>query len=301
MISVVIPHYKDKKRLYTNLQHNLPFLKDCEIIIVNDFPEISLKKEVGQLFPTVILIENERNRGFAGAASVGINHSKNPYVFLLNDDVVLKNDSFKTALKYFDKDISLFAVSFRQVEKNGNFVGRNTIYWAGGFFRHKKGNSDKNGVNGWAEGGAMMFEKKKYEIIQGFDELYAPFYWEDIDLSYRAWKVGYTIYFDSQVLVEHYHESTIATHFKKSYINTIAYRNQLITIWKNISDLQYMREHIVCLAKNCILSLFKGNCEFIKGFWMALLLLPQIMKKRDQQKKLWKKDDKELFEQFNSL
>ncbi|PJE58197.1 MAG: glycosyltransferase family 2 protein, partial [Candidatus Portnoybacteria bacterium CG10_big_fil_rev_8_21_14_0_10_36_7] len=47
--------------------------------------------------------------------------------------------------------------------------------------------------------------------LNGFDELYSPFYWEDIDLSYRAWKTGYTVLFDPQVLVEHHHETTIRT------------------------------------------------------------------------------------------
>jgi GT2 family glycosyltransferase len=136
-------------------------------------------------------------------------------------------------------------------------------------------------------------------VIHGFDTLYSPFYWEDIDLSYRAWKAGYTIRFDTHVLVEHHHESTIATYFQKSRIDTIAYRNQLITIWKNISDYRYFGEHILYLVKNLITYPFKGEMSFLKGFWMALLLLPQIITKRNQQKRLWKKTDREIFQQFN--
>jgi GT2 family glycosyltransferase len=301
MISVVIPHYKGKEKLYTNLKHNLPFFKDCEIIIVNDYPEQSLKEEMKQLFPEVVVIENKKNLGFAGAVVVGIKQSKNPYVFLLNNDVVLKDDSFKSALAHFKEKTDLFAVSFKQIEKDEKHVGRNKIYWSHGFFRHSKGDPGTHGINGWAEGGSMVFNKKKYEEIHGFDTLYSPFYWEDIDLSYRAWKAGYTIYFDSQVLVEHHHESTIATYFQKSRIDTIAYRNQLITIWKNISDFKYVVEHFIYLLKNLIIYPFKGQSAFVKGFWMAFLLLPQIMKKRKIQKKLWRKTDREIFEIFNSL
>lgn len=301
MISIVIPHYKGKEKLCINLKHNLPYLKDCEVIVVNDYPDVPLKKELGILFPEIKVIENEKNMGFAGAVSVGIQQATNPYIFLLNNDVILKNDLFKSTILHFKKDVNLFAVSLKQVEKHDIAVGRNKIYWSQGFFRHSKADAKTSGINGWAEGGAMVFEKKKYIQINGFDTLYSPFYWEDIDLSYRAWKAGYTIYFDSQVVVEHHHESTISTYFQKSFINTTAYRNQLITIWKNISDVGFLGEHVIYLIKTLLLSPFRDTGEFAKGFWMACILLPHIIKKRKMQIKLWKKTDKEIFELFKKI
>ncbi len=298
MISVVIPQYKGKEKLYENLKYNLPYLKDCEIIVVNDYPEIPLTAEMAKLFPHVKVIENKKNLGFAGAISVGISAVKNQFVFLLNNDVLLNDDNFQKALLYFEKDKTLFAVSFRQTEKDESFVGRNKIYWKNGFFQHEKADAAKSGINGWAEGGSMLFDKKKYEKINGFDTLYSPFYWEDIDLSYRAWKAGYSILFDSIVTVQHHHESTIASHFNASRIKTIAYRNQLITIWKNISDGKMIFEHLFYLIKNLIVYPFKGEREFLSGFWMAAQLSRDIMEKRDIQKKMWKKTDKAIFEQF---
>jgi len=297
-ISVVIPHYKEKGKLYANLKNNLPFLKECEVIVVNDYPAQSLTAEMGDLFPMVKVIENTSNLGFAGTVKVGIKQAHSPYILLLNNDVLLKDDSFIHVLKKFDQDNSLFAVSFKQLEQNGSYVGKNKIYWNNGFFQHSKDESGTQGINGWAEGGSMLFDKKKYDKIHGFDTLYSPFYWEDIDLSYRAWKAGYTIQFDSSVLVEHHHASTIATHFHQKYINTVAYRNQLITIWKNISDIGFLFQHVFFLIKNCITYPLKGHPEFIQGLWLALQLLPAIIKKRNQQSKLWKKTDRELFKQF---
>ena len=138
MISVVIPHYKGKEKLFSNLKHNIAYLKECEIIVVNDYPEVPITLEMGALFPQVQVIENEQNLGFAGAVSVGIAATKNKYVFLLNNDVLLENNDFIKAMSHFKKDKNLFAVSFRQIEQNGSYVGRNIIYWGGGFFQHKK-------------------------------------------------------------------------------------------------------------------------------------------------------------------
>lgn len=298
MISVIIPQYKGKEKLYVNLKHNLPFLTDCKVIVVNDYPEVPLTAEMKELFPSVNVIENKKNLGFAGAVCEGIAQAKTKYVLLLNNDVVLNDDSFKNALHYFAKDSALFAVSFRQTEKDGRYVGRNKIYWEMGFFHHTKADSTKNGINGWAEGGSMLFDKKKYDALNGFDKLYSPFYWEDVDLSYRAWKAGYKIMFDTSTTVEHHHESTIGTYFQTSKIKTIAYRNQFITIWKNISNPKMIASHMIFLLKNLISSLFRKDIAFIKGFWMALLLLPDILSKRNQQKKMWKIDDVEIFHLF---
>ncbi len=300
MISIVIPHYKGKEKLYDNLKHNLPFMKGCEIIVVNDYPPIPLKQEMKELFPQVTVIENEKNLGFAGAVSVGIDKTSNRYVFLLNNDVLLNDNSFQHSVSRFEDEDSLFAVSFRQTEKDGSYVGRNRIFWKNGFFQHSKADAKKSGINGWAEGGSMIFDKKKYDHIKGFDTLFSPFYWEDIDLSYRAWKAGYTIYFDTEVTVQHHHESTIAAYFASSRIKTISYRNQLITIWKNISDRKMAIEHVLYLVKNLITFPFKGEKEFLKGFWMATQLAPEIMVKRNEQKEIWKRNDKELFEIFNN-
>ena len=298
MISVVIPQYKGKEKLYTNLIHNLPFLNDSEIIVVNDYPEVPLTAEMEKLFPQVHVVENKKNLGFAGAVCRGISQTKGEYVLLLNNDVVLNDDSFKNALSYFKKENDIFAVSFRQTEKDGSYVGRNTIYWESGFFQHSKADATKGGINGWAEGGSMLFDKQKYNAINGFDELYSPFYWEDVDLSYRAWKAGYVIKFDINTTVEHHHESTIATYFQSSRIKTIAYRNQFITIWKNISDGKLITEHVGYSLKNLLVSLLKGDTPFIKGFWMAFLLLPKILSKRNEQKKMWKISDREIFKKF---
>lgn len=301
MISVVIPQYKGKEKLFKNLTHNLPFLTGCEVIVVNDFPEVPLTKEMKTLFPSVIVVENEKNLGFAGAVSEGINKASGAYVFLLNNDVVLKDNSFLAALQHFERESLLFAVSFKQIEKDGGHVGRNKIFWSHGFFRHAKADPGTHGINGWAEGGSMIFDKKKYNLIHGFDTLYSPFYWEDIDLSYRAWKAGYTIQFDTSVLVEHHHESTIATYFQKSRINTIAYRNQIMTIWKNISDPLYFAEHIFYLTKTLLIQTIKGHHEFAKGLGLAISVLPEILRKRQALWSIWKKTDREIFENFTNI
>ncbi len=297
MISVVIPVYKKKEMFLKNLKHNFSYLQDIEIIIVNDYPGESLKKDLEVI--NAILVENKTNLGFGGAVNVGVEKASNNFVLLLNSDVVLHDDSFKKALIYFKKNKKLFAVSFAQKEKDGTTVGKNIIYWQNGFLHHKKASDTKFGFNAWAEGGTCILSRDKYLALGGFDQIYSPFYWEDIDLSYRAWKKGYEILFEPTVMMEHHHESTIGTYFSKAHVKKIAYRNQFIFTWKNITDKRLLINHFVFLLPNLLGRLIKGDFVFLKGFLLALLRIPKILAKRKSQKILYSFSDQEILQKFN--
>ena len=287
MISVVIPSYKNKTLLLNNLSLNLRFLKNCEIIVVNDYPVESIKPTLAK-FKNIKVIENKTNLGFGGAVNVGVHASQSSYVMILNSDVILHDESFMDALSYFKGDPALFAVSFAQKEHDGSIVGKNKILWRRGMFQHSKAGNLKSGINGWAEGGSMMVDKSKFLTLGGFDEIYKPFYWEDIDLSYRAWRAGMKILFDHEILVKHHHESTIGKYFKKKEVDQIAFRNQLIFIWKNVTDKRLLLSHLWFLPKYVI----------YPSFWDALILLPNALRIRKKQKKLFIISDDEILKKF---
>lgn len=268
-ISVVIPTYKKVHQLIENLEINLHWLHSDEVIVVNDDPTTSIVQELTR-FPHVTLIENTVNQGFAGAVNTGIRRASCRYVMLLNSDVVLKDERFRNAQKHFEHN-DVFAVSFAQQEKNGTIVGRNRIYWHNGFFMHEGVAAGSSVVeNGWAEGGSALFDSEKLKQIGSFDTMYSPFYWEDIDLSYRAWKAGYRILFDPAIEVEHHHESTIGSYFSKNMIRRIAYRNQLLFIKKNITDKRMIAAHRRALPGMVVRTLLKGDYAFLLAFLSAM-------------------------------
>jgi GT2 family glycosyltransferase len=133
-----------------------------------------------------------------------------------------------------------------------------------------------------------MFKRKLFIDLGLLDELYNPFYWEDIDLSYRAWKAGYKILYDPNVKVEHHHESTIGKYFDERKVLKIAFRNQLIFHWKNLTDKDLIFKHLLNLPK----------LIFVSGFFDALIRLPKILKSRKKTIKLFKKTDREILDKF---
>lgn len=279
--------------LVKNLGHNLKYLKDCEVIVVNDDPTTSVRNELKAL--PVTLIENRKNLGFAGAVNAGVDKASGEFVLLLNTDVVLKDDYWKKAVDLMKKNPEVFAISFAQDEKDGSTVGKNTFFWSNGFFMHKKAPDLQVGRNGWAEGGSCLIRKTYFDGLGGFDEIFSPFYWEDIDLSYRAWKAGYMVLFEPSIRVEHHHESTIGKYFDKKRIEQIATRNQFIFTWKNM-ERELLMTHVLRLP--LFLSVTAVNPATGLGFLAALLRLPAIMQKRRRQKAFYKRSDRQILDLF---
>ncbi len=289
-ISIIIPVYKNYEMFYRYLEINKKYFEGCEVIVINDYPQENIIKTTTKIIPEAKVFNNKKNLGFAGNVNRGVLKTTRNYIFLMNSDVVLKDNSFLNSLNYFKKDSKLFAVGFAQIEKDGKIVGANRGYFKNGLINHSHLSSNIYHLtsNFWAEGGSSIFRKKLFIDLGLLDELYNPFYWEDIDLSYRAWKAGYKILFDPNIKIEHHHESTIGKYFDKSKILKTAFRNQLIFHWKNLTDKDLILKHLLNIPKFI----------FIPGFFQALFMLPKILQSRKKTIKLFVKSDKEILSLF---
>jgi hypothetical protein len=78
--------------------------------------------------------------------------------------------------------------------------------------------------------------------------------------------------------VTHHHESTIGKYYDKKQIKIIAYRNQLIFTWKNLSTAKLILEHLFFLPILIINHLIRGDYLLLVAFIKALAKLPQIKK-----------------------
>jgi len=266
-ISVIIPVYKLKKDFLKNLKHNYPFIKDLQIIVVNDDPKTKIKQELNDISKKIILINNAQNLGFAKSINQGVRHVKSPYIMLLNSDVLLQNSAYIKALSLFQNNPKLFAVSFAQKERNNRIVGANQGDFKQGLFHHSSKKCKTTCSTLWPEGGACILNTKIFSELKGFDEDYSPFYWEDVDLGYRAWQAGYEVLYYPKVMVIHHHETTISKYYSKEYIKTIAYRNQFIFAWKNSRGWQLI-SHFFWLPINYLQN--RSQPGFHQGLKLAI-------------------------------
>jgi GT2 family glycosyltransferase len=288
--SIVIPNWNGQKLLEKNLPKVLETGADEVIVVDNGSTDGSLKllQKMKRKSSMVRTIELKKNYGFSYACNLGVKEAKSEIVVLLNNDVVPEKGFFTPLVEDF-QDPKVFAVSLGEPQWSWA-KGK----WIKGFVEHKPGPRTKTPhISFWASGGSAAFRKSIWEKLGGFDEIYKPFYWEDFDLSYRAWKRGYKVMWDPCSIVHHQHEETIRAKFSKRYVDFISQRNQLLFIWKNITTPKMMIEHKIYLWKRLL-----TQPRYWRTFLAALVRLPQILPARLKEFREKKVSDKEIFQKF---
>lgn len=314
-ISVIIPNYNGENLLKKNIPRVISVLTDfakkrqreIEIIITDDASEdnsIQVSKTLIEKYSDIPikLIESNLNSGFSGNVNRGVKEAVGEILLLLNTDVIPKAGFLEPLLKHFENE-EVFAVACMDESiENEKIVlrGRGIGQWKRGFLIHSKGSLEKSDTL-WVSGGSGAFRRSIWNELKGLNELYNPFYWEDIDLSYRALKSGYKLIFEKKSVVIHEHEKgAIKSKFSSSDVKRIAYRNQFIFVWLNATDLMILLLHILWLPVHLISGLFRLDGSFFAGLFKALILVPKIVKSRSYNVKAFKKGDREVTSVFET-
>ncbi len=295
-LSVVIPNYNGEDILRKNLPKVISSVEDAEIIVVDDASVDGSLEVLVNFGKKIRVIKNEKNLGFSSTVNRAIKEAKGEIVILLNSDVIPEKGFLPPLLSHFD-DEKVFAVGCmdKSVE-NGKIIlrGRGIGSWKKGFLMHSRGEVNRMDTL-WVSGGSGAFRKSIWDKLGGFSHLYDPFYWEDIDLSYRALKSGYKIVFEPKSIVIHEHEKgAIKSTYSNFKVKTIAYRNQFIFVWKNATDLDLLFSHLLWLLYHFVKAFIGMDMAFFRGFFSVIVLLPEIIKYKLKDKKFFVKKDKEV-------
>lgn len=292
-VSAVIPCFNNEILLGENLPKLIEAKKKStnniiEIIIVDNGSFDNSVNLVKTKFPEVKLIRHKINRGFSAAVNTGVRAAKGDLILLINTDVAPERDFLVSSLPHF-RNSKVFAVSLHEEgygSAKGNFVN--------GYIGLLMGpENDENHQTFYVSGGSGVFRRKVWMELGGMDEkLLSPFYWEDIDLCYRAAKRGYINLWEPMGKVIHKHESTI-NKLPKKYVERIRERNQLLMIWKNITSPALFQKHIIGIISRVI-----RHPGYIRILMMALGRLGTAIEKRKKETKESKVSDESIFARY---
>lgn len=268
-ITIAIPNFNGRFLLEKNLPSVMTAGAD-EVLILDDGSKDNSVDFLKEYFPKVKLIVNKENRGFLYSINKLVKEAEGEIVVLLNSDVAIDKNFLKPLIKHFEKE-QVFAVNCHEKGE-----GWSEGFWQNGFYEFKRGKeSSQAHKSSWASGGSAAYSRRLWLELGGSDPIYTPGYWDDIDFSYRALKAGYEVLWEPDSLIYHQHESTMGKVFNKKKLDRIKQRNQLLFIWKNITDKKLIWQHRKALLKRLF-----GGVGF--GYWipflMALMKLPEIKK-----------------------
>jgi GT2 family glycosyltransferase len=292
-VSVIIPNFNGESLLEKNLPFILKAKEDLrnniiEIIVVDDGSSDGSAKLIISKFPQIKLIKHKVNRGFSAAVNTGARTAKGDLLCLLNSDVAPENNFLESVFLHF-RDPKVFAVSLH--EKG---FGWAKASFSEGYIQLVMGKEDvKVHLSFYVSGGSGVFRREYWMKLSGMDEkLLSPFYWEDIEICYRAEKRGYINLWEPEGNVMHNHESTIVK-FSKIYVQRVRERNQLLMIWKNIHSAKLIRNHVIGVVKRLV-----KHPGYIRIVFMALGKLGVVVRERKKEIKLSKVSDEAIFSRF---
>ncbi len=267
--SIIIPSYNGKPLLAKHLPQVVKYSgHGTKIIIVDDGSIDGTVAFLKENYPTITCLHREKNMGFPSAINLGVKAVETEFFVLLNNDVAVTKNYLEAALSHFE-DQSVFAVTLNETTSSWPVVT-----WQGKLNYIRGENKTMAHFSAWASGGSAIFRTKHWYDLGGFDEIYSPGYWEDIDIGWRAWKAGYSIIWEPKSKVIHEHESTFNL-YDRSHLNLIKQRNELIFNWKNITDENLRRGHWHYLAGYSL-----GHPGYLKVILSALLIFPKIKRSK---------------------
>ena len=109
-VSVIIPNYNNVSLLKELLSSLDKIKTPFDIIIVDNNSQDDSVLFIKENYPQIKLIVNKQNEGFAKAVNQAIKVAETPYLFLLNNDTVVCDDTIEELLKAIVIDSKIFSV-----------------------------------------------------------------------------------------------------------------------------------------------------------------------------------------------
>jgi GT2 family glycosyltransferase len=261
-----------------------------EILVVDNGSTDGSVDFVGQNFPTVRVLALDRNYGFTGGNNRGVAQATTDIVVLLNNDMVVDRGFLKPLLDGFS-DAAVFAVTsqifFADASRRREETGKTRARFVRGFFdlwhdEISAGDETRETIPVfWAGGGSCAIDRRKYVELGGLDTLYEPFYVEDTDLSYQAWKRGWKCLLAPASRVVHKHRSTTKTKFGNPFVDNTIRKYQYLFVWKNVTDFAMTLDHILNLPRIHSRAMAFDEPMFeMRAYFRALRQLPEALRKR---------------------
>ncbi len=305
--SVVIPNWNGRDLLEKYIPSIVEALSghpENEIVVVDNGSEDGSAEFLREHFPSVRVLALEKNLGFGGGSNAGFRAAKNDIVVLLNSDMRVEPEFLAPLLEGFT-DETVFSVAcqifFTDPNKLREETGLTQYWWENGSLRVRhRGDPAIQMLYpcAYGGGGSCAFDRRKFLELGGFDELLAPFYMEDTDVGYMAWKRGWKVLYQPRSVVYHEHRGTIGKKFSAGHIELVLKKNFALFCWKNIHEWARLISHFFfAYAGAVVTELFGDSPERANfaGLWRAFRQLPGAMASRARARRLAVIDDTEAF------
>ena len=297
----MIPNYNGVTLLEKYLPHTFRAIENAaveyEVIVVDDFSTDDSVVWLRSNYPEITVLVNSANLGFSLTCNRGINVAKKELVLLLNSDVSLNEDYFGRLWPYF-KEKDAFGVMGRIVNQQGEIEDAARLLTFSGmkfkgtnfYFCEEKG---KLTPTAYLSGANALVRRAMLVKLGGFDGIFSPYYSEDVDLSFRAWKLGWKCYYEHDAVCHHEVSKTIRSSSSKKQRLTIVYRNKFILHSIHLNGFRIMAWFLQLIFIEVLFRVLVGKIWVLKSLEGLFENRKAILESRRNLKNLMKEESKD--------
>jgi GT2 family glycosyltransferase len=269
VISAVVPTFRGRARLERNLGSVAASLEAAggawEIVVVDDGGG-----GLEGLDPRARVLTLPENRGYGPAVNAGASAARGDYLLVLNDDVRLEPGTV-AALRGRFPDPTLFAAVPRirsPLAACGDEGGKAGEFEAG-LLEIREVHADALHPTLYPVGCCFLCPRAAFLDLEGYDDAFAPFFWEDVDLGYRAWARGLRTVHVPEAVCDHEGSATLKERRTLDERERISFRNRVLFHLRNLRDPQRRAGSLGAWAA---FALFETRPERLEGLAEAFAL-----------------------------
>ncbi|MFB3882154.1 MAG: glycosyltransferase family 2 protein [Armatimonadota bacterium] len=269
---------------------------DHRVLVVDDASADDTVPYLRAHYPQVSVVALARNHGFGGAVSAGIAASQTPLFALINTDVQVRPGFLAAILPHFER-ADTFAVCSRIDLPGGSQMetGNVAAAWSGVLEPYHVPPVCAGPVL-YAGGASSVYDRVKYEALGGFETIYRPMYFEDIELGWRAWRRGWKSLFEPAASVLHQRRAWIGTRFSEAQANERFLRNGLLFVWKNVRDPVMLAQNCAYVCARLFVELADGEGTMARALLGALPHFGRMLASRWRDRRRGDLSDRQILE-----
>ncbi|MDR6844246.1 glycosyltransferase family 2 protein [Flavobacterium granuli] len=245
-IAVVILNWNGVKLLEQFLPFVIQYSPEATVYVADNASTDESIAFVKNNYPTIKIIQNKSNKGFAGGYNDALQYIDAEIYALVNSDIEVTENWLKPILETFESEPLTAIVQpkildfkkkdyFEYAGAGGGYIDKFGYPFCRGriFDTLEKDNGQYNDTAEifWASGACFFIRSTVYKELKGFDEDFFA-HQEEIDLCWRALNKGYEIKYNSESVVYHVGGATLQqSNPQKTFLN---FRNSLLMLTKNL-------------------------------------------------------------------
>jgi O-antigen biosynthesis protein len=213
-----------------------------EIIVVDDASP-GQAAAVLELIDGIHLIASPTNHGFIHACNTGARCATGEFLLFLNNDTQVMVGWLEPLVRLFREFPDVGAVGSKLIFPDGRLQEAGCIIWQDGTgWNLGRGDDASEPVFNYVRevdycsGASLMVPRTLFERLGGFDERYAPAYFEDADISFKLRALGYRTLYQPRSVVVHIEGESYGRDEEESFKSQCIARNRItfVDLWRSV-------------------------------------------------------------------